>query len=418
MNDTQSIILQLLREHEALTHQQLAKRLGLSLMGVNKCFAALKRAGFIEFVKNTQSGPGRPSSAARLSLSAGYALGIAIKHLEVEIALVNLQNKVLDFARVPVTFWGEPKKSSHFVPLYAAISKMLAVVPPGRLRGISLSISGRFDLDTGVISVVHDFASPEQANAFREQLSRKYRTPVWVVHDTETGLISERWCNRTLPPRPTLLFVRDRLGFSLMLQGKLFRGSPNWGSWLGRVQAPQTAREAPSLLPGALSHTTSVTSWIDLHNGYAAGTRPAASAEAERAAIQEFYNRWDQGDVEVRKIVKRGIYKLALVLRNVCLILPFDRIILNGWTPGILNLAIEETSRLLQEGYVAHDGFVKDANPPVSASILGDQADAVGAALWAFDQYLQARVALRGWKKNGTGTRSEESLIQEWEDKD
>ncbi|PAW79755.1 MAG: hypothetical protein B9S32_00060 [Verrucomicrobia bacterium Tous-C9LFEB] len=408
MNDTQSIIIQLLREHGAMTHQQLSRRLGLSLMGINKCFATLKQAGLIEFVKSAQFGPGRPASSACLAPDAGYALGVSIKHLEVELALVNLQNKVLDFTRVPVAFWGEKKKSSDFVPLFAAINKMLKAVPPGKLRGIGMSISGTFDLDTGVITVANDFESVEQANAFRLQLERKYRAAVWLVHDTETGLISERWCNPSFPPRPTLLYVRDRLGFSLMLQGKLFRGSNVWMAWLGRVQAPQTPREAPGLLPGALAFSARVESWNDRLHGFAPGTRTAPSAEVERAEIEELFKRWDQEDPEVRKIVNRGLHKLALVIRNVCLILPFDRVILNGWTPGILTQAIAETSAVLQEGYVVHGAHVKDSNPPVSAAILGDRTDAVGAALWAFDQQLQTRIAQRGWKKNSSKDEDDE----------
>lgn len=418
MNDTQSIIIQLLRENDAMTHQQLSKRLGLSLMGVNKCFAALKRAGLIEFVKNEQCGPGRPSSAARLAPNAGFALGVSVKHLEVELALVNLQNKVLDFTRVPITFWGGPKKATYFAPLFSTIAKMLSVVPPGKLRGIGMSFSGNFDYESGRIDVVNDFDSPEQADAFRQQLSRKFQAPVWLVHDTETGLISERWCNRSLPPRPTLLYVRDRLGFSLMLQGKLFRGSTVWCAWLGRVQVPQTPREAPALLPGALAQSASVEAWNDRLHGFVPGTRPKPSAEVKRAETQELFDRWTKGDEEVRKLVKRGMYKLALVIRNVCLILPFDRVILNGWNPGILDLAIEETNAVLQDGYVAHATFVKDANPPVSAAILGDRTDAVGAALWAFDQHLQARIALRGWKKRATKSEPESAgLMKEWEDK-
>lgn len=418
MNDTQSIIIQLLRENEAMTHQQLSKLLGLSLMGVNKCFAALSRAGLIEFVKNTQCGPGRPSSAARLAPNAGFALGVSITHLEVELALVNLQNTVLDFVRVPFTFWGGSKKPLQLPPLFAAITKMLSVVPAGKLRGIGMSFSGNFDYETGKITSVNDFDSIEHADAFRQQLVSKYQVPVWLVHGPETGLISERWCNRTLPPRPTLLYVEDRLGFSLMLQGKLFRGSSVWCSWLGRVQAPQTPREAPALLPGALAQSSSVESWTDILHGFVPSTRHRPPADIERAEIQDLFTRWNEGDPEVRKIVKRGMRKLALVIRNVCLILPFDRVILNGWeqSPGMLSLAIEETNLALQEGYVAHDGLVHDANPPVSASILADRTAAVGAALWAFDQYLQARIALRGWKKRSTKSESKAGLVKEWKD--
>lgn len=412
MNDTQSVIIQLLREHGALTHIQLSERLGLSSMGVIKSLTILKRAGFIEFIRCETTGPGRPSNAARVAANAGFALGISVKRLEVELALVNLQNTVLDFIRLPISFLEETKKETHLTPLYSAIQKMLRVVPPGKLRGIGISISGNFDTEKGLLNKVNDFVSVEQANSFRDLLGRKYKVPVCLVHDTETGLISERWCNQSLPPHPNLLYVRDRLGFSIMLQGKLFRGNTEWCSWLGRVQTSFAKKEKTHLwgwdmgvLPSTLMETASVDSWIDRMHGFPPGGRTRSDTEGERQEIQELFNHWTQRDPKVRKIVRQGLNSLALVIRNLCLTLPFDRIILNGWTPGILSVAIEETNAVLSEGHLAFDAMFKDINPPVAASILGDRTDAVGAALWAFDQYLQARIALRGWKK-GTEKKS------------
>jgi predicted NBD/HSP70 family sugar kinase/biotin operon repressor len=407
MNDTQSTIIQLLREHGALTQQQLSQRLGLSLMGINKCFATLKRDGLIEVVKNSHSGPGRPASSARLATNAGYALGVSVKHLEVELALINLQNAILDFVRVPVAFWGDLKKGRSFLPLFREIEKMLRRLPPKKLRGIGMSFSGTFDTKTEDITQANDFDSPAQADALRTQLAHRFHAPVWLVHDTETGLISERWCNRSLPLRPSLLYVQDRLGFSLMLQGKLFRSSSLWRPWLGRVQAPQAQREGPGFLPGALVHSANVSAWSERMQGFVPGTRPKATAERERAEVQKLFDLWNQRDPEVCKIVKRGLHKLALVIRNICLILPFDRVVLNGWNEGILALALRETHAVLQEGFRLHGAEVKSANPPVSASLLGERTDATGAALWAFDQYLQSRIALRGWKKRTDGALPE-----------
>lgn len=403
MNDTQSLIIQLLRKHGSMTRDQLSRRLGLSPMGTSKPLTALSRAGMVTLGQKAQAGPGRPSKSVELSTDRCFALGITVKHLEVELALVNLQSQVIDFQQLPFSFAGG---ITDFSPIYSLAQRMVKALPRRHLFAAGLSFSGDFEFDTEHILKTNDFSSPGQADLFRRQLAKKLGTPITLIHDTEAWLMAERWCNPSLPPNPTLLHVGDRLGFSLMIDGHLCRGTPHWSRWLGRIQVPFSQEKASGFLPGALAGTADIFSWIDRLHHYHYGERPHITPDEERREIAQLYQRWKEGDSTVQKLVQEGARDLAMVIRNVCLLLPFQRVICTGWIPEIRALIIEEIRRTLQEIQTAHRFPVADSIPIVSESALGEQTEAAGSALWAIDRTLELKMSRRGWKNSVPKSRA------------
>lgn len=405
MNDTQSLIIQLLRKHGSMTRDQLSRRLGLSPMGTSKPLSALSRAGMVTLGQKAQSGPGRPSKSVELSTDRCFSLGITVKHLEVELAIVNLQSQVIDFQRLPFSFAGG---ITDFAPIYSLALRMIKALPRRTLFAAGLSFSGDFEFDTEHILKTNDFSSPGQADQFRRQLAKKLGTPVTLIHDTEAWLMAERWCNPSLPPNPTLLHVGDRLGFSLMIDGHLCRGTPQWSRWLGRIQVPFSQEKPSGLLPGALAGTADVFSWIDRLQNFHYGERPYESPDAERQQIVKIYQLWKDGDKTVQALVQEGAHDLAVVIRNICLLLPLQRVICTGWIPEIRTLIIDEIRRTLQEIQTAHRYPVSDCIPTVSESTLGEKTEAAGSALWAIDRTLELKMSRRGWKNVNPKSRTSE----------
>lgn len=396
MNDTQSIIVQLLRQHGSLTRDQISHQLGLSAMGTSKPLMALNRAGLVTLGQKAQPGPGRPFQSVQLSETGGYSLGLVIRRLEVHFALVSLQNKVVDFKSVPFSFRKEPVE---FARLLQTAAKMVKGLPKKAFFTAGLSFSGDFETDTGHILRTNDFSSPGQAELFRQQLSKTLGTTVTLLHDIDASLIAERWCNPDLPPNPTLIFVGDRLGVSIMIDGHLCRGKARWPRWLGRIQVPFSPEKPTNLLPGALAGTASLGAWIARLHGENHWGRPDTShdsVEREKREVQEFYELWQQHDPRVIKLVTQGAKDIAAILRNLCLIFPFDRVICHGWVPDMLDLILKEIRHSLDESYDMQNHEVPGSNPPVSASILGSQNVAAGTALGAFDIALEFKMAQRG----------------------
>lgn len=397
MNDTQSLIVQLLRKHGGMTRDQLSRRLGLSAMGTSKPLSALSRAGIVSLGRKAQLGPGRPSKSVELSSDTCFSLGITVKRLYVELALVNLQNTVIDFQQIPFSFLTQ---ENDFSQVFAVITKMMKTLRRKALFSVGLSFSGDFEFDTEHILKTNDFSSPGQAELFRRQLSKKLNIPVTLIHDTEACLMAERWCNQDLPPNPTLLHVGDRLGFSLMIDGHLCRGTPHWSRWLGLIQVPFSKEIPVGFLPGALASTADIGAWNDrLHNCHY-GERQEDTPNVARVEVEQLYQRWLKGDVAVRKIVAEGARDLALVIRNICLLLPFQRIICTGWIPEIREVMIAEIRRALAEVHTVHHHPIPECNLTVSSSLLGDQTEAAGAALWAIDRNLELKMSKRGWKNS------------------
>ncbi|HEY8966416.1 MAG TPA: winged helix-turn-helix domain-containing protein, partial [Candidatus Methylacidiphilales bacterium] len=162
MNDTQSALIQLLRENGRMSRNQLSEMLGISLMGVSKALSAMARNHLVELRKNPNGGPGRPSETVEVGAEGGYSLGINVNHLGVEAAVVDLRNTVVFFRQIPFSFraLSIPPLASDLAPVLALLRKALAVAPKKRLMAVGLSLSGDFDFATGHIMKAYDFVSP------------------------------------------------------------------------------------------------------------------------------------------------------------------------------------------------------------------------------------------------------------------
>ncbi|PAW79200.1 MAG: hypothetical protein B9S32_04400 [Verrucomicrobia bacterium Tous-C9LFEB] len=393
MNDTQSIIVQLLRKHGSLTRDQIGQKLGLSAMGTSKPLLALSRSGLVTLGHKAQPGPGRPFQLVQLTEDGGYSLGLVVRPHDVQFALVNFQNKVIRFESVPFCFRSE---QTDFSRLLQVARKMIKGLPRKALFTAGLSFSGQFEDETEHILVVNDFTSPGQAELFRRQLSDTVGVPITILHDIDAILIAERWCNPDLPPNPNVLMVGERLGVSVMMNGRLFTDKVPWPRWLGRVQVPDSTAKSPGFLPGALVNTASFDSWINDLLNVPPEARP--STPRDPLDVEKLYQLWEQKDPRVQKLVKRGARDLAYVIRNLCLVFPFERIVCHGWVPDVLEFILNEIRAAFIEAEKIHIHQDTSPSPIVSASILGSQGYATGTALGAIDRALEFKMAQRGRK--------------------
>jgi predicted NBD/HSP70 family sugar kinase len=377
-----------------MTLRNLSMRLGVSSIGISKSLSALRKKGSISQERVGNGGRGRPEHAVSLSANAGFALGIVIRSSEVQLALVDFRNVVRASSRIDFSI---TQSSTDFLPIFSEIRRLMAVIENCTLDAIGFSISGDFDYKTGRILKVNDFTSPDQAGKFRTALTRKYRVPVAIVHDTDAQMIAERWCNYGLPENPNLLFVGERLGFSLMLDGRLVCGKANWKRWLGDLQVPSSTIKGLGFLPGALAATASISSWIDRRNHVAFGKRSNWKSDDYEISFRELARLHQENDTEARKFVRQSGHDLGQIIRGLCLLLPFDRVILNGWPPTLMDKMLESVNASVSEGAALLQGReIETAFPPVSVAVLGDQTEVTGSALWAIDQLLYSQMARRG----------------------
>lgn len=395
MNDTQSMIVQLLRKHGVLTRDQIGNKLGLSAMGTSKPLLALSRAGLVTLGHKAQPGPGRPFQSVQLTEDGGYSLGLVVRQQTVQFALVNLLNKIIRFQSVPFCFRAQ---SNDFTRLLNTAAKMIKDLPPKAFFTVGLSFSGEFEYETGHILHVNDFASPGQASLFRQELARTVGVPVTILHDIDATLIAERWCNPELPENPTLLLVGERLGLSAMMDGHLCRGKSPWPRWLGRVQVPNSTAKCRGFLPGALFATASLTSWIETIQNVEVGGRPISPVDAERHEMEKLYELWQQRNPELVAAVTLGARDLGYVIRNLCMVFPFERVICHGWTPDLLEFILNEIRAVIKEGEEVHLHQDVSASPIVSATTLATESVAAGTALGAMDRTLEFQMAQRGRK--------------------
>ncbi len=406
MNRTSREILQLLRSRGQISRTDLARELGFTRMAIGTAVDTLMRAGILEPVgMSAATRRGRPSEIFQIAGNRIFSLGIAVNRFSIEMVILNWFHKPVAFKKMDNVFRQKSQDSSAAAAkVLQTVSQMMSEAGVRAINGGALAYSGSLCEDPKrKILTANDFLSVEQAEDFIEKLKKHLGAPIWLERDVDAALLAERWSAPDLPNRPSLFYVNDRLGFTMILDGRSWRGAKASTHWLGSVQVDVNGPAAAQFLPGSL-FSTSINSIIDQRSGFPPASRPASFPPISEDDFRQIYSLYEKGDPDIMAKVRKSFVDLGLVLRNLTLMFSFDVIVLDGWSPKTIEDGSQIIHQLLAElSHADSQILLKTRVRPVS---LGDQQYAVGAAISSIDQLLASRRMLlrSGGAKRGKTT--------------
>lgn len=186
-------ILNVLREQEVTSKQELAKALRFSHTTINTHIQSLIDDGLVELAGEGESIGGRKPLMLRIAKQARYSFGVYIAPERAIILLGNLRGEI----ELKQTITYHPGTSfEHILEQVAdAISAMLTAkrLPREKLVGVGVSVPGSVDIEKNVIVFAPNIGV---RNYSMQAFSEKVGMPVFAENEAITATFAEQLIGR------------------------------------------------------------------------------------------------------------------------------------------------------------------------------------------------------------------------------
>lgn len=390
-NQTKRAVVAMIRNGGPISRIQLAAKLRLTKAAMTQVVQDLLDEGvLIAGGQVSTSMRGRRQELLKIGQGGVYAIGlsIAVDYL-VELVLVDIANRVIarkPLPNKPPTEYENPVQYARMIA--REISRLEAKVKDGWIADVGVSFSGSLSADGQWIERTNDFRTAQDANDFMAELRRQVKYPVTLMPGVGTAVLAERWLDAKLPPAPNILYVSDRLGFSLILEGKLNLGTAAHPHWLGHFQVDPNGPKCFCGRRGCLAAVSSLFAITDKMAGYEVGQRPLVTAVTSQKEILALGRRYMQGDTTVRKMAAVSFQHLGLAIRSLASMFCLDLIVLGAWAGVTPDEELDRIRKILAEGYYGDKSSPMPV-PTIRWCTQGQYQEAYGAAILSIERALE-----------------------------
>lgn len=208
-----------------LSRSQLAEQTGLNRSTIRDLIGELTALGLAVEDRGTSSGPGRPSSVARVEPSGAVVLAVELEVDSTAVATVGLGGHILEKTRVPNT--AGPQPPSETVSQLARLSAPLldGLPSPHTLAGVGVAMAGVVRRQDGFLHVSPNlgWSNVPLAGMISAELGLDR---VMMANEADLGALAEH--RRGNPGRKrNLIFIAGEVGVGI---GIIYDGKPMLGA--------------------------------------------------------------------------------------------------------------------------------------------------------------------------------------------
>lgn len=375
---SQSVLLRVLAEEEALPRSELAQRTQLSRSAVNLALSALENDNLVEDAGYGESTGGRRPQMIRLARNASHTLGASMVDWNWIMILTDLHGHPVAEERAAMK-GGDPEAAVEALDTaYRNIAPALAERRVAPLIG--LGSPGLIDMNRGFIHSSVNLGW--QDVPFGRMVTEKLGLEVRMTNRSKTSALAEARLS-PLGKADSLVYIHIGLGVTagLVIGGKLVEGSNTLSGELGHGTI---IADGPTCRCGNRGCLQALISEDALrHRGMTMAYREASNPRDLTAEI--ILREADRGHEVFREVVREAAGYLAIAVGNLINLLDPDRIVLGGPVMEWSKLFIEETRK--QVAFRAMR--LPLSKTRIEAPSLGMEAGAIGAGLLIRDRALE-----------------------------
>lgn len=359
-----SILLQLRGQH-ASSRSTLAKVTNLSPSTVGIYVDHLIALGYVNESGLEQGAMGRPQRKLSLIAEAGWFAGVEFNAERVQAVRV-------DFAGQRVASLIRPLAASTTAQTVLKEIRNAVIglgkLAPGPLMGMGVGAPGLVNSETGV-ALQYSFIPDWKNVPLVEELSEDFPVTVTLENNLRAIALAERWFGggRELDDY-VILGPRSGFGIAMVKNGQLIRGGHHAAGEIGRWPWPLGGNETGQLH----DELTAPAVWRKLAGAREDTPLPVDLRGALRLLAQEKGPVWDQIITDYARVI--GLLHLLIDARTYFLHGP-----LTALGQRFCREIMIESARLVPA--------LKDMQPEILASDLGDEAGALGAASLAMEAW-------------------------------
>lgn len=185
-------VINMIKEHEPVSRQQLAKVTGLTPPAITGIIRELLDMGIVKEVGLDKSRGGRRPVKLRFNPDAGYVVGVEVTRFESFMGTCDLKNDPTDFRTVKIDMT-EPKAGTK--QLADAIKQVMneKKYVQKTFLGVGIAFPGLLNVNDGSVERSINLGRHWNAFPLKKTLARELELPVFVEHNSNVSALAERW---------------------------------------------------------------------------------------------------------------------------------------------------------------------------------------------------------------------------------
>ena len=381
-------VLDILLEARVISRPELAKRTGLSRATIAILTDELLDLGIVRARGLGDSGGGRPPVILEFNPDAALAMGASLRNHHWDLVLTSLDGRVVRRSTVPVQ---DLTPDSAIAALHTGVKQITAdtrsqVNMARLLPAIGVGTPGLVDMHAGIVKTAVDvgwFDVPVQAMA-----ETVLGIPVYVANRSKVGALAELWSGRTRNVQ-NLIYVSIGTGIAagIVLQGQLYTGANSSAGELGHVTV---VPDGPLCGCGNRGCLQALASGPAIANRARERLRSTGDSlllalvegHPERITAETVFMAAELGDRLAMDVVANTATVLGIAFANLINLFNPELIILGGPVGQGSQILLEPLRAEVQRRAMAYPLSVVQ----IEASTLGNDADAIGAAVLVLQQ--------------------------------
>lgn len=355
-------IFRFLYRESAVSKQQIAHALGMSLPTVSQNVRELMERGLVVESGRLQSTGGRKARALAVCAGARYSLGLDVTRNHVGAVLLNLKGEVVLHRRFKEPFFYTER---YFRRLASLLDTLLreAGVSAERVLGVGIGVPAILSADAGRLSYAPALGCGE---GVIDDFARYIPLPCTFVNDANAAGFAEAW---NFPHRENSVYLslNNTVGGSILLDNRVCCGENQRAGEFGHM----------TLVPGGNPCYCGQRGCVDAY------CSAAVLSGSTDGSLDQFFALLEQGKPEQTSLWEEYLEHLVLTLNNLRMIFDCD-VVVGGYVGAHLQPYLGEIRRRAAQKntFERNGGYLRVCGYRLEAT-------AVGAALHYIDRFLR-----------------------------
>ncbi|MFE6964261.1 ROK family protein [Agromyces sp. NPDC057679] len=364
-------VLQVLREHGAMTRGELAARIGLSRTTLSEITSQLLERGVISVSddETPRLGRGRPAEKLTLDPAAGQYLGVDFGRRRVRIVVANAAHDLIasDVVAYDATAsWQERIDAAFDLVDRMGVERGLHF---DGVLGVGIGFPGPFSP-----RVPHEPSEPvaeaRRAGAvlMRTAFADRFGAPVLLDNNTRlAGLAEATWDSAAEVEHLLYLRLSDGIGGGLVVGGRLVTGASGLAGEFGHISLGGHGELCRCGKRGCLETVASIGAIL----------RRCAEAGAPMATLDDVAAAAAKGDPLVVGVLRDAGEAVGRVIGSLAVALNPSEIVVGGEVAQISDVIHEQAAATTAYELLP----VGEYSPRIRGAVLGDEGGAIGGII-------------------------------------
>lgn len=310
------LLLEIIRNHDDVSRQDLAEKSGLSPAGVSKLVSLLISKGIVYEDALVSRRKGRRAIRLRINRDAMYAVGVRFARQYVKCGLFNVKGELFHPSYEPLQNFTVKQTLDLMVDMVTETLRECGEMRE-RVVGIGISAPGPLLAREGKIALISN--SPGWRNicltkAIEEQLG----IPTFLEHDANASVLAEKWFGKgTASNCLVFITVGQGVGAGILINGSIFSGNLNVAGEIGHTTIDYNGPLCDCGNRGCLEMYSSSLALVRRAQELARDKQPPGWPKAEELSPEKVFALARNGDTAAQELIRRAGRFMGIGVVNV-----------------------------------------------------------------------------------------------------